>query len=123
MGLLRNIYLYVVSFVALMITITAVITSFNAISDMIIPDSDVYGSAYSYDYSYGNAEGISVEESMSVQPRPSAEELENQQREREIRGAQKSLINSIAGVLVGGLTYWFHWTRIEREHKNKKETV
>lgn len=122
MGLLRNIYLYVVSFVSLMITVTAVITAFNSISDMIIPDSEVYNYDYTYPaYDYNNA-GV-TDDDYALQ-KPNQEEVAKQEKKIEVRRAQKSLINSLAAVLVGGVTYWFHWTRIEREHKKKiKETT
>lgn len=111
MGFLRNIYLYVVSFVALMITITAVITAFNAISDMIIPESEVYN------YGYTTYDDYSLD---VVEPRVNEEQI-NKQKEAEIRGAQKNLINSIGAMIIGGATYWFHWTRIEKEHKQNKK--
>lgn len=110
MGLLRSIYLYSVSFVALMITITGVIVSFNAISDIIIPESSVYDYGYDYGYSVSESlEGIT------------ARELEDENREKqldiEVKRAQKSLINSLASVLVGSVLYMFHWKAIEKEHK------
>ncbi len=109
MGFLRNIYLYVVSFVALMITITAVITAFNAISDIIIPESEVYNYGYTtYDDYTLEGEGIG--------PKVSEEQI-NKQKEAEIRGAQKNLINSVGAMIIGGATYWFHWRAIEKEHK------
>ena len=109
MNKLRNVYLYLVSFVALMMIIGGLIFTVQNITDVLYPTNNYYEP-----YPLGK-EGVMTTEEKKVYE-------ENQKRNEENRRAEskKSVAKSIAVVVVALPTFAYHWRKIEKE---KKEIV
>lgn len=106
MSKLRSIYLYLVSFVALMMILIGLIFTVQNITDVLFPTN--------YYYSPIPAEktpGMTEEELKKI-------EQENKLNEQnQIMQSKKSVAKSVAVVIVALPTFVYHWRKIEKEKK------
>ncbi len=103
---LRNIYLYLVCLITLIMVIVAVVGLVQNTVRLVYPEVGYY---YSEPVKPG-AEGLT------------AEEIEKQQeldRQRARQQAVYSLVGNVAMLLVAGPLYIYHWRKIEVEHVEK----
>ncbi len=109
MSKLRSIYLYLVSFVSLMMILMGVIFTVQNITDVMFPTN------YYYDmYPYEKMEGVSEEEQQKYE--------ENQKRyyENSIIESKKNVAKSVAVVVVALPTFIYHWRKVEKEKNEQK---
>ena len=102
---IRLLYLYLFSFVGLLITIIGSIQ----IVDLGIKSYVFRVSEYRY-----YVEPV-VNEKQTISP----EEMERRNKEEETNQRKRQLSNSIAMILVGAPVYLYHWKTIKKE-QNKK---
>ncbi|WP_106061136.1 hypothetical protein [Clostridium vincentii] len=109
MSRLRNVYLYLVSFVSLMMILIGVILTVQNITDVIFPTNYYYDSI-----PYDKTGSLSVEEQENYE--------ENQKRnaENSITESKKNVAKSIAVVLVALPTFGYHWKKVEKEKNEQK---
>lgn len=112
MSRLRNIYLYLVSFVALMMIIIGLIFTVQNITDVLFPTNYYY-------------EPLPIEKSGTMTDADKKAYDENQKRNEQNQKTQskKNVAKSVAVVLVALPTFAYHWTKIEKEKKEQKEQV
>jgi len=110
MSRLRNIYLYLVSFVTLMMILGGLIFTVQNVMDVIFP-TDYYYESYPIDK---NGELSEEEKKINEENRKRAEE--NRRTE-----SKKNVAKSIAVVAVALPTFLYHWRKIESEKKEQKE--
>lgn len=106
---LRSVYLYLVSFVSLMMILMGVIFTVQNITDVMFPTN------YYYDmYPYEKMEGVSEEQQKIYE--------ENQRKNYEnIRiESKKNVAKSIAVVVVALPTFVYHWRKVEQEKNEQK---
>lgn len=109
MNRLRNVYLYLVSFVALMMILIGLIFTVQNITDVLFPTDYYYES-----YPLEKEGGLTPEE----QKRADENRKRNEENQRTTN--KKNVGKSIAVVLVALPTFIYHWRKAEQE---KKETV
>lgn len=108
MSKLRNVYLYLVSFVALMMILIGLIFTVQNITDVIFPTNYYYETMpLDKDGNISDAEKLKYEES-----RKTSEENQRTQ-------SKKSVAKSIAVVIVALPTFAYHWRKIEKEKKEQ----
>ncbi|MBE0477427.1 MAG: hypothetical protein IBX62_10050 [Coriobacteriia bacterium] len=103
---LRNIYLYLVCLITLIMVIVGVINAVRASVELIYPDPYAYGPVYS------------PEEKPGAGPEEQREAAEEQRRLSERSARRQAILNlvgSAATVLVAGPVYLYHWRKIEGE--------
>jgi hypothetical protein len=103
---LRNLYLYLVCLITLIITIFATVNLVRSAAELLYPDPGYYG-----------AEPIRVEpdgteSQLSVEDR---ERLEKAGRYSQRRQAVLGLIGSATTLLIAGPVYAYHWRRVQTE--------
>lgn len=106
---LRSVYLYLVSFVSLMMILMGVIFTVQNITDVMFPTN------YYYDtYPSEKMEGVSEEEQKIYE--------ENQKRNYENNRMEnkKSVAKSVAVVVVALPTFVYHWRKVEKEKNEEK---
>jgi len=105
---LRNVYLYLVSFVSLMMILMGVIFTVQNITDVVFPTN------------YYEMPPIEKTGSLSVEEQKIY--TENQKRYEENRSieSKKSVAKSIAVVLVALPTFAYHWRKVEKEKNELK---
>ena len=105
---LRNVYLYLVSFVSLMMILMGVIFTVQNITDVVFPNN------------YYEMPPIEKTGSLSVEEQKIY--TENQKRYEENRSieSKKSVAKSIAVVLVALPTFAYHWRKVEKEKNELK---
>lgn len=108
MSKLRNIYLYLVSFVALMMIIIGLIFTVQNITDVIYPTN------YYYDTMPLDKEG-----NISDADKKIYEENKKRNEENQNTQSKKNVAKSIAVVLVALPTFAYHWRKIEKEKKEQ----
>lgn len=104
---LRNIYLYLVCLITLIMVIVAAVNAVRATVELIYPDPGYY-----------YAEPIKGDEG------PTQEEIEKQnemQLAQSRRQAVLSLVGSAAMLLIAGPLYMYHWRKIEVEHAEQPD--
>lgn len=108
MNKLRNIYLYLVSFVTLMMILGGLIFTVQNATDVLFP-TNYYYETYPVDKT-GN---LSDEEKKIIE--------ENQKRSEENRRTEskKSVAKSVAVVVVALPVFIYHWKKIEKEKKEQ----
>ena len=108
MSKLRNIYLYLVSFVSLMMMLMGVIFTVQNITDVIFPTN------------YYEIPPVEKTGSLSVEEQKKY--TENQIRYEENRNieSKKNVAKSIAVVLVDLPTFAYHWRKVEKEKNEQK---
>lgn len=107
---LRNIYLYLVCFVTLMMMIFGTVSIIGGIVDIVFPTYYSY-----YPLSFEGRDSISENDKKIMEENMKREE-ENRKREN-----KKNLIKSIGSVFVALPIFVYHWRRIEHE-KNQSIT-
>ena len=101
---IRLLYLYLFSFVGLLIVVIGSIQIVDLGMKVF-----VFKNADTYEY----ARPLVKEEGVQID-----EEEQRQIQEREtMRNRQRQLSNSLAMIVVGLPLYWYHWKTIEREKK------
>jgi hypothetical protein len=109
MSKLRNLYLYLVSFVSLMMILMGIIFTVQNITDVMFPTN------YNYEMISPEKTGtLSVEEKKLYE--------ENQKKLEENRNIEnkKNVAKSIAVVVVALPTFAYHWIKIEKEKNEQK---
>lgn len=100
---LRNIYLYLVCLITLIMVIVGAATAIRAVVDLVYPDPGYY-----------------TEKPLDEDGKPvySDEEWERQQatqKDSTLRYAVISLVGSLSYVFIAGPIYVYHWRKIESE--------
>ena len=110
MNKLRNIYLYLVSFVTLMMILGGLIFTVQNAMDVVFPTNYYYET-----YPVEKTGDLTVEQKKINE--------ENQKRNEDNRRAEskKSVAKSVAVVAVALPVFIYHWKKIEREKKEQKE--
>jgi len=108
---LRNIYLYLVCLITLIMVIVGAATAVRAVVDLVYPDPGYY-----------------MERPLDEDGEPmyTDEEWEQQQsiqRESTLRYAVLSLVGSLSYVFIAGPIYVYHWRKIESEKDVKAEAT
>lgn len=108
MSKLRSIYLYLVSFVSLMMIIMGVIFTVQNITDVIFPTN--------YYYEMYPAEKMG---DLSEEEKQKYEENQKKYYENTIIESKKNVAKSVAVVVVALPTFVYHWKKVEKE-KNEQ---
>lgn len=110
---IRTLYLYLFSFIGLLVTVIGTIRLVNVgIKTFIFPDSDNYSYlSYPAKIDPNGKEIAETEEEKSVRE-------ENQRRDI-TRQRQRELTEAFSFILVGIPLYTYHWKTIQKEPKNK----
>lgn len=106
---LRNIYLYLVCLITLIMVIVAVVGLVRNSVELFYPDPGFYPEP-------AKIEGEGLTE----------EQLEAQREQQEAssrRYAILNLVGNVAMLLVAGPLYVYHWRKIEYEHVPSKEAI
>lgn len=108
MSKLRNIYLYLVSFVALMMIIIGLIFTVQNITDVMFPTNYYY-------------EALPIEKTGNMNDADKKLYEENQKRNEQNQKTQskKNVAKSVAVVIVALPTFAYHWRKIEKEKKEQ----
>ena len=109
MSKLRNVYLYLVSFVSLMMILMGIIFTVQNITDVIFPTN------YYYESLPSEKTG-----SLSVEDQKSYEENQKIQEENRNIESKKNVAKSIAVVIVALPTFAYHWRKVEKEKVEQK---
>lgn len=108
MSKLRNVYLYLVSFVALMMILIGLIFTVQNITDVFFPTNNYYETIpLDKDGKISDADKKLYEENKKT----------NEQNQR--TQSKKSVAKSIAVVIVALPTFAYHWRKIEKEKKEQ----
>lgn len=100
---LRNIYLYIVCLITLIMVIVGAAGTVRTIAEMLYPDPGEY---------YGPYIEIKTDSALSDA------EIEEQQRLQEAQSRRQSVLNlagNLALVVIAGPLYIYHWRKIEGE--------
>lgn len=95
---LRNVYLYLVCLITLVIAIFATVSLVRGVVELVYPDPGYYG--------YGKDPGLSAEDQLRQ------EELA---RDSQRRQAVLSLVGSGTMLGIAGPLYLYHWRRVQAE--------
>lgn len=99
---LRNIYLYLVSFVTLMMIVWGIISTVQNLTDVIYPTNYSY-----YDKSLTNT---TDQEKLN-------QAMQKINDEMNLLNSKKSVVKAVAVVVVALPTFAYHWRKIEKEKK------
>lgn len=102
---LRNIYLYLVCLITLIMVIVAVVGLVRGTVELIYPDPGYYSGPVK--------EGDRTEEDIKAE--------REYQLESSRRYAIINLVGNVAMLLVAGPLYVYHWRKIEVEHTDRPE--
>lgn len=108
MSKLRNVYLYLVSFVALMMILIGLIFTVQNITDVLFPTNYYYETV-----------PIEKEKAMSEEEKKSYEESRRINEQNQRNQDKKDVAKSIAVVVVALPTFAYHWRKIEKEKKEQ----
>lgn len=109
MSRLRSVYLYLVSFVSLMMILMGVIFTVQNITDVMFPTN------YYYDmYPYEKMGEVSEEQQKNY------EENQRKNYENTRIESKKNVAKSIAVVVVALPTFVYHWRKVEQEKNEQK---
>lgn len=108
MSKLRNVYLYLVSFVALMMILIGLIFTVQNITDVILPTNYYY-------------ESMPLDKDGNISDADKKLYEENRQKNEQNQNTQskKNVAKSVAVVLVALPTFAYHWRKIEKEKKEQ----
>lgn len=109
MSKLRNVYLYLVSFVSLMMILMGIIFTVQNITDVMFPTN------YYYESFPSEKTG-----SLSVEDQKSYEENQKIQEQNRNIESKKNVAKSIAVVIVALPTFIYHWRKVEKEKYGEK---
>ncbi len=113
MSKLRNIYLYLVSFVALMMIIIGLIFTVQNITDVLFPTNYYFEAApIQKTPSMTEEEFKKYEEEQKINEYNQKMNYKNQ-----LTDSKKNVAKSIAVVIVALPTFFYHWRKIEKEKK------
>ena len=124
---LRNLYLYAVSFVTLLMALSGVIETANQLIDFALPTTYVNTYNYDYEYAYATTDylvsdiGVPTEEQRAQEEKRIAEQTayqetyQKEQEHLEQKNALKSACKSFVMVLVSAPMFLFHWKKIQAE--------
>jgi Co/Zn/Cd efflux system component len=115
MSKLRNIYLYLVSFVALMMILIGLIFTVQNITDVLFPTNYYYAPIPAEKTS-----GMTEEELKKIEEENKINE-QNQKMNyhNQIMVSKKNVAKSVAVVIVALPTFAYHWRKIEKEKKEQ----
>lgn len=108
MSKLRSIYLYLVSFVALMMILIGLIFTVQNITDVLFPTNYYY-------------ESLPIEKtgSMTEEEIKRYEESQKINQQNQQTNSKKNVAKSVAVVIVALPTFAYHWRKIEKEKKEQ----
>ena len=107
---LRLLYLYLFSFVGLLITVIGLIRIVDlGMKVIFFPDADKYF------YSIPAPVGKNYSEQTPEQIQQTKEEQEKQQNQEVARQRQRELTGAVSMIIVGLPLYVFHWRTIQKE--------
>jgi len=106
---LRNVYLYLVSFVSLMMILMGVIFTVQNITDVIFKTNYYY-------------EAMPIEKtgSLSVEEQKKYEENQKMYKENSDIESKKKVVKSMAVIVVALPTFIYHWRKVEKEKIEQK---
>ena len=108
---LRNIYLYLVCLITLIMVIVAAVGLVRSTVELIYPDPGYY-------YSAPIVKGGTDERSQ--------EDIDAERKSQEDQSRRQAILNLVgnaAMLLVAGPLYVYHWRKIEVEHVEKPEII
>ncbi len=108
MSKLRNVYLYLVSFVSLMMILIGLIFTVQNITDVLYPTNNYYDVI-----PIDKSQGMTEEEKKYYEENRKRNELNQRTLSR------KSVAKSTAVVLVALPTFIYHWRKIEKEKREQ----
>ena len=108
MSKLRNVYLYLVSFVALMMILIGLIFTVQNITDVLFPTNYYYESM-----------PLDKNGNISDADRKLYEENKKMNEQNQRTQSKKNVAKSVAVVLVALPTFAYHWRKIEKEKKEQ----
>ena len=125
---LRNLYLYAVSFVTLLMTLSGVVATASQLIDFALPTTYAYNYDYNYAYPYTgmpeyaeDGTELTTEEQKAQEEKRIAEQTAYQeqyqaeQRGLEQKNSLKSACKSFVLVLVSAPMFLLHWKKIQAE--------
>lgn len=108
MSKLRNIYLYLVSFVALMMIIAGTIFTVQSITDVLFPTNN-----------YFQPEMMDKTGNITSEDKKTSQENQIRQVENQKIESKKNVAKSVAVVVVALPVFMYHWRKIEKEKKEQ----
>ena len=127
---LRHFYLYAVSFVTLLMTLSGIVATASQLIDFALPTTSAY--SYDYDYAYpytvmsayaDDGTKLTLEEQQAQQEKLMAdqtayqEQYRKEQQKLEQKNALKSACKSYVLVLVSAPMFLYHWKKIQTERE------
>lgn len=115
---LRNVYLYLVCLITLIIFIVSAIQTVDNIMDIILENTEYYETYEMYKGRYIIREGneIKLQEGKSEEGiKKEYEEYIEQVLDRQRIYNIKSLVSSIAAMIIAGGFWLYHWRKIQNE--------
>ena len=127
---LRHFYLYAVSFVTLLMTLSGIVATASQLIDFALPTTSAY--SYDYDYAYpytvlseyaDDGTKLTLEEQQAQQEKLIAdqtayqEQYRDEQQRLEQKNALKSACKSYVLVLVSAPMFLYHWKKIQTERE------
>ncbi len=106
MSRLRNVYLYLVSFVSLMLILIGLIFTIQNLTDLLFPTS------YYYD-----ALPIDKDRQMTEEEKKAYEESQRKSEQNQRTERSKNVAKSTSVVIVALPSFIYHWRKIEKEKK------
>jgi hypothetical protein len=106
---LRNIYLYVVCLITLIMVIVGAAGTITSIAELVYPDPGYY---------YGYMEPYPAKPIVEPSEGPTEEQLAEQERYARAQSTRQgvlSLAGNLAMVFIAGPLYLYHWRKIEME--------
>ncbi|MBN2848256.1 MAG: hypothetical protein JXP72_07395 [Coriobacteriia bacterium] len=101
---LRNIYLYVVCLITLIMVIVGGAGTIRSVAELVYPDPGYY---------WGEPIPVKAQEGPTAEQRAEQEEFA---RAQSVRQGVLNLAGNLAMVLIAGPIYLYHWRKIEMEH-------
>lgn len=109
---IKILYLYLFSFVGLLITVIGSIQLVDlGIKTLVFKDADIYINTYEpVLYGKDGSVNVSTEEAKLIKKeRDTAEKTNNE------RNKQRQVATSLSMILVGAPLYFYHWKKIQKE--------
>ena len=106
---LRNVYLYLVCLITLVISIFAAVNLVRGVVELLYPDPGYY--------SFAEAPGKEDGRSEAEKERQEQAAKDSQQRQ-----AVLNLVGSGTTLLIAGPLYAYHWRRVQTEHAQRLPT-
>jgi hypothetical protein len=119
---MRTFYLYVVSFVTLLMTIGGLIGLIGSVTNLLVPDKYVespYKSTSYYDYSIN--EYVEYDTTSEEYLKENKEKIKIE--EENIRNEKiRNIIYSSSFTLISGIIFMYHWSKISKDLKNERSS-